>query len=304
MKKILLSFLIASFPFICLSKENVELIVASSPGGSVHRYALHIQPALENALSKNVILTFKPGGNGLIAARELQNSPKDKLTFLIGNLNLPEAWKDNFKNQKVLDVQRDITPVAFLGTIPSIIYSKSNKNYSDFREALNYGKKENLTIAIAMNSPNSKLVGEIVSKNKVEENLTIVPFKTGTQGLLGVLGGHVTMGITVIDVLTQEIEKNTIVPLALVYESRLKAFSALPTLKELGLSIDNEDRYYNNFFLWTNVDKNTEEIIRVKNVLNNFLTEKQSEKFISSLFVQFGKNDIRNPEKYLEKLIK
>ena len=263
-----------------------------------------IQPALETALGKNVIITFKPGGNGLIAAKELHTSPKDKLTLLIGNLNSPEVWRENFKNQKVIDVQSDITPVAFLGTIPSIIYSKPNENYNNFRRALEFGKKEKMSMAIAMNTPNFKLMEELLNKYKQEENLTLVPFRTGSQGLLGVLGGHVSLGVTVIDVLIPEFEKGSIVPLALVYESRLKSLSNLPTLRELGLSIENEDRYYNNFFLWSNVDKNNEEVNRVRNVLSEFLNGSQSEKFLSSMFVQFGQNSVRTPEKYLNKILK
>lgn len=302
--KIIFYFLLFFFLSVAKAKDNVELIIASSPGGSVHRYALHIQPALETALGKNVIITFKPGGNGLIAAKELHTSPKDKLTLLIGNLNSPEVWRENFKNQKIIDVQTDITPVAFLGTIPSIIYSKPNENYNNFRKALDYGKKEKLSMAIAMNTPNFKLMEELLSKYKQEENLTLVPFRTGSQGLLGVLGGHVSLGVTVIDVLIPEFEKGSIVPLALVYESRLKSLSGLPTLKELGLTIENEDRYYNNFFLWSNLDKNNEEVNRVRNVLSEFLNGSQSEKFLSSMFVQFGQNGVRTPEKYLNKILK
>ena len=302
--KIIFYFLLFFFLSVAKAKDNVELIIASSPGGSVHRYALHIQPALETALGKNVIITFKPGGNGLIAAKELHTSPKNKLTLLIGNLNSPEVWRENFKNQKIIDVQSDITPVAFLGTIPSIIYSKPNENYNNFRRALEFGKKEKLSMALAMNTPNFKLMEELLNKYKQEENLTLVPFRTGSQGLLGVLGGHVSLGVTVIDVLIPEFEKGNIVPLALVYESRLKSLSNLPTLKELGLTIENEDRYYNNLFLWTNVDKNNEEVNKVRNVLSEFLNGSQSEKFLSSMFVQFGQNSVRTPEKYLNKILK
>ena len=303
MKNYLFCFLLF-FSHLVYAKDNVELIVASSPGGSVHRYAMHIQSTLETALGKNVIITFKPGGNGFIAAKELHNSPKDKLTLLISNLNSPEVWRDNFKNQKIIDVRNDITPVVFLGTIPSIIYSKSNGNYNNFRKALDYSKKEKLSMALAMNTPNFKLMEDLLIKYKESENLTLVPFRTGSQGLLGVLGGHVSLGVTVIDVLTPEFEKGSIVPLALVYESRLKSFHNLPTLRELGLSIENEDRYYNNFFLWTNIDNNNEEINKVRNVLSDFLNGSQSEKFLLSMFVQFGQNSVRTPEKYLNKILK
>lgn len=304
MKKILFVLLLFLYSTLSLAKDRIELIVASAPGGAVHRYALHIQPILESTLGKNVVITFKPGGNGFIAAKELQNSPKTQLTFLIGSLNLPEVWKENLGNQKFIDVRKDITPVAFLGTVPSIIFSRPTQNYKDFKEALIYSKKENQTLGVAMNSANVKLIEEILAKNKQENELSIVPFKSGGQGLFAVLGGHVNMGITVIDILTQEFERRTIVPLAIVYESRLKSFPLLPTLRELGLSIDNEDRYYNNFFLWSNMNKNSEEVIQTKKALDNYLNDKQSEKFLSSMLVQFGKNDVKEPEKYLDRLIK
>ena len=302
--KFILYFLLFFSLSVSKANDNVELIVASSPGGSIHRYALHILPVLEAALGKNVISVFKPGGNGLIAAKALHNSPKDKLSLMIGNLNSPEVWRENFKNQKIIDVRNDITPVVFLGTIPSIIYSKPNENFKDFRQALNYGKSEKLTIALAANTPNIKLIEGLLNKHNHDENLTIVPFKTGSQGLFGVLGGHVTLGVTVIDILIPEFEKGSIVPLALVYESRLKSWPNLPTLREMKLSIENEDLYYNNIFLWTNADKNNEEVNKLKTSLHEFLNGNQSEKFISSMFIQFGQNNIRTPEKYLNKILK
>lgn len=299
----ILFFILFSLFSVAHAKESVELIIASSPGGSVHRYALHIQPALEKALGKNVVINFKPGGNGLIAARELYNSPKDKLTFLIGNLNLPEVWKENTK-QEIVDVRKDIHPFLFLGTIPSMIFSKPTDNFNNFKQAIEYSKKEIVSIAGAANSPNNRLLQQIVSKHNLKDNITLVPFRTGSQALLGVLGGHVTMGVTVLDVLMPEIESGNIKPLAIVYEKRIKNFPNVMTLKEMGISDDSEQKYYNNFFLWVNDNRNEEEINRVRKELFEFLKGDSSEKFLNSLYVQFGSNSIIEPEKYLNKILK
>lgn len=302
--KFVIILMIFFFSKAALSKESIELLIASGPGGSVHRYALQIQPILENALNKNVVLNFKPGGNGIIAARELMNTPPGKTSLMIGNFNTPDVWKENLKEHQMIDVRKDIKPVAFLGTIPSMVYSRPNENFKDFRQALDYGKKQKLTMALAANTPNVKLMKDVIQKHSDSQLFITVPFKTGSLGLLSVLGEHVDTGVTVIDVLLPEIKNNRITPLALIYPSRLKEFLEVPTLREIGITVDNEDRYYNNFFLWSNSTASNDLLNKVKDALFNFLTDKKSEEFRNSLYIQFGKNNIKNPEKYMEELLK
>ncbi len=302
--KFVIILMIFLFSKAALSRESIELIIASAPGGSVHRYALQIQPVLENALNRNVVLNFKPGGNGIIAARELMNTPAGQTSLLIGNFNTPDVWRENFKESQMIDVRKDIKPVAFLGTIPSMVYSRPNENYRDFRQALNYGKKQKLTMALAANTPNIKLMKEVIQKHSDSQLFITVPFKTGSLGLLGVLGEHVDTGVTVIDVLVPEIKNNRIVPLALIYPSRLKEFPEVPTLREMGIIVDNEDRYYNNLFLWSNSTASNDLLNKIKDALFIFLTDKKSEELRNSQHVQFGKNSIKNPEKYMEELLR
>ena len=302
--KFVIILMIFLFSKASLSRESIELIIASGPGGSVHRYALQIQPILENALNRNVVLNFKPGGNGIIAARELMNTPPGKTSLMIGNFNTPDVWKENLKEHQMIDVRKDIKPVAFLGTIPSMVYSRPNENYKDFRQALNYAKKQKLTMALAANTPNIKLMKDVIQKHSDSQLFITVPFKTGSLGLLSVLGEHVDTGVTVIDVLVTEMKNNRIVPLALIYPNRLKEFLEVATLREMGIIVDNEDRYYNNFFLWSNSTASNDLLNKVKDALFNFLTDKKSEEFRNSLYIQFGKNNIKNPEKYMEELLK
>jgi|LakMenE01Jun11ns_1017448.scaffolds.fasta_scaffold9954696_5 tripartite-type tricarboxylate transporter receptor subunit TctC len=302
--KFIIILMIFFFSKAALSKESIELLIASGPGGSVHRYALQIQPILENALNRNVVLNFKPGGNGIIAARELMNTPPGKTSLMIGNFNTPDVWKENLKEHQMIDVRKDIKPVAFLGTIPSMVYSRPNENFKDFRQALDYGKKQKLTMALAANTPNVKLMKDVIQKHSDSQLFITVPFKTGSLGLLSVLGEHVDTGVTVIDVLVTEMKNNRIVPLALIYPNRLKEFLEVATLREMGIIVDNEDRYYNNFFLWSNSTASNDLLNKVKDALFNFLTDKKSEEFRNSLYIQFGKNNIKNPEKYMEELLK
>jgi tripartite-type tricarboxylate transporter receptor subunit TctC len=302
--KFVIILMIFLFSKASLSRESIELIIASGPGGAVHRYALQIQPVLENALHKNVVLNFKPGGNGIIAARELMNTPAGQTSLLIGSFNAPNVWRENLKENQMIDVRKDIKPVSFLGTIPSMIYSKPNEKYKDFRQALNYGKKNNLTMALSANSANVNLMKEVIQEHSNKQFFITVPFKSGPSGLLSVLGGHVDIGVTVIDSLVPEIKNNKIKPLALIYSNRLKDFPEVFTLRELGINVDNEDRYYNNFFLWSNSTASNESITKIKDSLFNFLTDKKSEEFRNSMYIQFGKNNIKNPEKYMKELLK
>lgn len=63
----------------------LRLIVGFPPGGGIDFTARTVQPALEAALGQPVIVDYKPGGGGMLAATELTRAAPDGYTLLVAN---------------------------------------------------------------------------------------------------------------------------------------------------------------------------------------------------------------------------
>ena len=65
--------------------KPIRLIVGFPPGGGIDFTARTLQPALEAALGQPVVIDYKPGAGGVIAAAELTRAAPDGYTLLVAN---------------------------------------------------------------------------------------------------------------------------------------------------------------------------------------------------------------------------
>ena len=65
--------------------KPLKLIVVFTPGGGIDFTARTIQLGLEAALGQPVVIDYKPGAGGVIAATELTRTAADGYTLLVAN---------------------------------------------------------------------------------------------------------------------------------------------------------------------------------------------------------------------------
>ena len=65
--------------------KPLKLIVGFTPGGGIDFTARTIQLGLEAALGQPVVIDYKPGAGGVIAATELTRTAADGYTLLVAN---------------------------------------------------------------------------------------------------------------------------------------------------------------------------------------------------------------------------
>jgi tripartite-type tricarboxylate transporter receptor subunit TctC len=65
--------------------KPIRLIVGFPPGGGIDFAARTVQPALQEALKAQIIIDYKPGAGGLLAASELMRAAPDGYTLLVAN---------------------------------------------------------------------------------------------------------------------------------------------------------------------------------------------------------------------------
>jgi tripartite-type tricarboxylate transporter receptor subunit TctC len=290
MKHLLLSILIF-FSSICLAKQPTILILSAGSGGLVHKYALEMQPFFNNFFG-NVIIEFKVGAEGSIAARALSENKTEKITLLMGPV---QNWATNPLN--------DLTPVAYMGTIPGVIFANTKTNYRNFKEVLEESNKKLITYGFVGSSNNGKLIQEINQKYTKSENFVGIPYKSGSAVTNDVIGNHIMLGISIPNNVYQYAKNNTIIPLVTFGSSRSRYLPDIPTLTELNLHIEREYRFYNNIFLFANKSANQKEVNKLRLALRQYFESETSLKVRTTMDIHFGTHPITSPEKLINDII-
>jgi hypothetical protein len=282
------------------ASETTKLILPVGVGGLIHKYALDIEPMLAKELNSTIVMDFKPGANGIIGARALVESKSDKLTLMMGP---PHNWKNLSDSTKSIDPINDMVPVAFLGTVPGVIFAKPNNKFKNFKEAIEYSKRISITYGIPQASANLPLFRKIAKNYTTENNFVEVLYKSGGPVTMDVLGGHIDIGVTVNANAAPYFADGTLIPLAVFSSKRSRNLPNVPTLQELGVGISDEFKYYNNVFLWANKNADPVTIDRLRNSIDKYMSSDVSLGMRIRQDIQMGNKSIKAPEKYLKELL-
>jgi tripartite-type tricarboxylate transporter receptor subunit TctC len=113
--------------------KNIRLIVGFPPGGGIDFAARTIQAPLQEALKTQLIIDYKTGAGGVIAAAELTRAPADGYTLLLANTG-PFAIapytqaKKPYARKKTLATSVKLVRVAISLSSKRIILPKQLRN--------------------------------------------------------------------------------------------------------------------------------------------------------------------------------
>lgn len=175
--KILLCCILLCFNFA--HAQNFKFILSSGPGsGSDVTLDMYSQCLKDQKI--NLIKEFKPGAEGLVAIKALQQSQDTDNTtnILLGNFGLNVLGK--FPN---VDLLTDINPITYINSTPLVIVGKNGK-YKNLEEVVNQSKIKPINVG-SPSSSGSFLVSNLFKELNI--NFQLVPYKNSTSGLTDVV---------------------------------------------------------------------------------------------------------------------
>jgi tripartite-type tricarboxylate transporter receptor subunit TctC len=182
MKKLLALFLLA-FGIANAQTHTFKFILSSGPGSGSDVTLETYAPCLKQ---QNILTLkdFKPGAEGLVAIKALQNAHDTDTTtnILLGNFGLNVLGK--FPN---VDLLTDITPITYINSTPLVIVGKSGR-YKSLDDLLSESKPINV------GSPSSSgtfLVENLFKELKIPYQ--IIPYKNNVNGLTDIVNGSLDL---------------------------------------------------------------------------------------------------------------
>lgn len=232
-----LSLALVSVPVLAQAfpSKPLRLIVGYPPGGGIDFTARVIQSPLQDALKQSLVIDYKPGAGGTIAAADLTRANADGYTLLVANTG-PFAIAPYLQAKMPYDPVKQFTYIGQISQGSYIAVTRTDHPAKDLREFVAWAKantgKANFASGGAGTS--THLNGELMNA-ATGLALTHVPYKGSAPAIAELLGGQTQIMIDAGTALLPMIRAGKLRALAVTGTRRDPQLPDVATVGELGL---------------------------------------------------------------------
>lgn len=214
--------------------KPVRLLIGFPPGSVQDLSARSIAEPLSRALGQPVLVENKSGASGTIAA-DMVAKATDLHTF--GVMNNSQLTIAKMLNPKIAyDPERDLAPLALIGTTPMVLVVSSavpGNNASEWLTWLrNQGNKANY------GSPGTGTPGHLgmeLIKSRSGIDASHIPYPGNPQLINAMLGGQLQAALLPPGLALQQVKAGKMRVIGVTSERRSVLAPELPTLREAGV---------------------------------------------------------------------
>jgi tripartite-type tricarboxylate transporter receptor subunit TctC len=211
----------------------IHFVVGFGPGGANDLIARFAAEGVSKRLGQPVVVDNRPGAGAVIGTAFVAHSTPDGYTFLVGAAN-------TITNSLILKdlpyADSDLVPVGMIAVAPSTIVVHPSVPASNMAEFVTWAKTQGdkgVTWATAGNGSTPEFVGEMI-KEATGISIVIVPYKSGGDGVNGVLANNVSATSEASIVVIPKIKAGMLKAIATTYEKRISAYPSISTTAEQG----------------------------------------------------------------------
>jgi tripartite-type tricarboxylate transporter receptor subunit TctC len=232
--------LLAGFTISAAAQDNypsrqITLIAPFAAGGSTDLVARVISEGLRAKLGQPVIVENKPGGTGVVGAREVVKADPDGHTLLLGNAGatvIPAAMSNNYP----IDLNKDLLPIALTAEFVGVVLAKKELPVNSMQEFITYAKANPGKLNFGTSGVGSMvhLSAELLMK-ETGIKMQHLPYKGGSNSMADLLGGTIDALFVSSPVAVGQAENKNLKILAVTSRYRLQALPNVPTIEESGV---------------------------------------------------------------------
>ncbi|KQT11338.1 Bug family tripartite tricarboxylate transporter substrate binding protein [Ramlibacter sp. Leaf400] len=215
--------------------KPIRLIVGYPPGGGVDFTARTLQQPLQEALKQQVVIDYKPGAGGMLAAGELTRAVPDGYTLLLANTG-PFAIAPYLQSRLPYDPVRQFTYIGQISQGSYVAVTRPDHPARDMREFVAWAKANagKVNYASGGAGTSTHLNGELMNQ-ATGLDMTHVPYKGSAPAVQDLIGGQTHLLIDAGTVLLPQIKGGKLKALAVTGAKRDPQLPDVPTVRELGL---------------------------------------------------------------------
>ena len=223
--------------------KPIRMVVPFGPGGANDLVARAVAEATARQLGQPIIIENKPGAGSVLGSDVVAKSAPDGYTFLApaGGIITNPLIK-----ARMPYAPDALVPVVLAAVSPSVIVVAADSPYKDLKALVTASKQgQGLNFSTAGTGSTPHFVAEML-KVGAGAKLQIVPYKSGSEGVVAVIGKQVDATSESSVVTLPQIKGGKLRALASTWNRRIAAMPDVPTAQEQG---------FGNVFIghWTGV---------------------------------------------------
>jgi tripartite-type tricarboxylate transporter receptor subunit TctC len=213
----------------------VRIIVPFTPGGSTDILARAVGQSLAEAWKQQVIVENKPGAGGSIGAEAAARAAPDGHTLLMGHIGTL-AVNPSLYPKLPYDPVADFAPIALVAMVPNVLVVNPAVPARSVPEliALARARPGELTYASGGAGSAAHLAMEYF-KLAAGVDILHVPYKGTAPAVTDLIGGQVSMTMTGLPPVLQQVRAAKLRALGVASLARLRQLPDVPTLSEAGV---------------------------------------------------------------------
>jgi tripartite-type tricarboxylate transporter receptor subunit TctC len=212
----------------------VRIVNTFAAGGAADLLARTVADGLTTAFGQPFIVETRAGAGGTIGVQSVMATPPDGYTFVITNVSILVLAP--ISNPRLGYVPlRDLVNIAYIAGSPIVLSvnpASGVKTLDQFIAAARKGGKP-----LPYSSSGVGSMGQLFAESFAQQAgiaVEHVPYKGASQGLLDLVGGHISFAAQTLTSTFGQISAGALTAVAQTADRRLPDFPDLPTFKEEG----------------------------------------------------------------------
>ena len=212
----------------------IKWVVPFGPGGANDLIARAAAEAVSKRLGQPIVIDNKPGAGAVIGADYVAKAKPDGYTWLIGAAGVVT---NGILRADMPYADTDLMPVGMIAVAPSVIVVHPSVPANNLKEFVAWARTQSggINWATAGGGSTPHFVAEML-RDAGMNNITIIPYKSGSEGMTAVLANNVHATSEASIVVLPQVKAGKLKALATTYSKRISAYDTLPTAQEQGFA--------------------------------------------------------------------
>ena len=211
----------------------IRWVVGFGPGGANDLIARFAAEGVSKQLGQPIVIENRPGAGAVIATAFVAHSAPDGYTFLVGAAS---TITNSLMLKDLPYADSDLVAVGMIAVAPSTIIVHPSVPANNMAEFIAWARAQGdkgVNWATAGNGSTPEFVAEMI-KEATGVSFTIVPYKSGGDGVNAVLANNVSATSEASIVVLPKIQAGLLKAIATTYEKRISAYPSITTTGEQG----------------------------------------------------------------------
>ncbi len=214
--------------------KPIKMFVGFSAGSATDIVARVVSKGLSDRIGQPIVVDNRTGAGGSLAGEAVARAAPDGYTLL--TVSSAIAVNPAVYAKLPFDVEKDLTPIANVGTLPLVLLINRSLPATNLREFIQYAKTRPGQLHYGSSGKGGSIHLATELLNTVAGiKLVHVPYRGNPQAVTALMGGEVDVLIDTVLLAAPNLKSQKVAPLAITGAVRSPLAPDLATFAEAGL---------------------------------------------------------------------